>query len=66
MNYPDTRPTWGLRYWEGYFHVHLMWMHWRTGHWLANRTVAHQRYKTLERALKAFEEVDGAVMIFPV
>jgi hypothetical protein len=65
MNYPDVRPTWGLRYYDGHFHLHLMWMHWKTGYWTATRTVS-RRYKTLDLALKTFEEIDGAVIIFPV
>lgn len=65
-NFPDRRPTWGLRWWQGFYHVHLMWMHWRTGHWTASRSMVRKRYRSLERALKDFEKIEGAVIIFGV
>jgi hypothetical protein len=66
MDWNDCSPTWGLRWGEGgYFYLHLMWQHWRTGHWTATRTVS-RRYATLEMALKQFETIDGVIMIFPV
>jgi hypothetical protein len=64
MNYPDVNPTWGLRYYDGHFHLHLMWMHWRTGYWTATRTVS-RRYRTLDIALASTRDI-GAVMLFPV
>lgn len=66
MNYGDPCPTWGLRWYQGYFHVHLMWMHWKTGQWTSSRSMVRQRYRKLEQALKAFEKIEGAVVIFGV
>jgi hypothetical protein len=65
MNYPDVNPTWGLRYYNGHFHLYLMWMHWNTGYWTATRTVS-RRYKTLDIALKELADIQGAFIIFPV
>lgn len=61
--------TWGLRYYEGYFYAHLMWMHWNTKQWQASRSLIRKRYRTLEQAIKSLESangVDSVVMIFPV
>ena len=66
MNFGDPRPTWGLRWYQGYFHVHLMWQHWKTGRWTSSRSMVRKRYRKLEQALKAFEKIESAVMIFPV
>jgi hypothetical protein len=66
MNWGDRSPTWGLRWWRGYWYVHLMWMHWKTGQWCSSCSMTRQRYRSLERALKAFAGVNGVVMIFPV
>jgi len=60
----------GLRWCKGYFHLHLMWSHWKTGQWCSSRSMTHnKRYKTVEAALKQFEHNNGVnvvVMIFPV
>jgi hypothetical protein len=65
MNYPDTKPTWGLRYWQGNFHVYLMWMHWKTGQWVSSRSMIRREYQNLEAALKELGGITGVVMIFP-
>jgi len=60
--------TCGLRWWRGYFHLHLMWSHWKTGQWCSSRSMIRKRYKTIEAALKQFEHNNGVnvvVMIFP-
>lgn len=66
MNYPDMSPTWGLRYYQGHFHLHLMWMQWRTGQWMSQRSLIRAKYKTLDRALLELRSMVGTVMIFPV
>jgi hypothetical protein len=65
MNEPDRSPTWGLRYWNGHFHVHLMWMHWKTGYWTSSRSMIRKEYHSLEAALKELDGITGVVMIFP-
>jgi hypothetical protein len=62
-----TESTYGVRWrTDGYFYVSLMWMDCLPPHcWLSSALMVHKRYKSLERALKAFEGDNYVVMIFP-
>ena len=59
----------GLRWWNGYFYLYLMWSHWKTSQWCASRRLlGNRRYKTIEAALRQFGDNNGVnvvVMIFP-
>jgi hypothetical protein len=57
--------TFGIRWWDGYFWVHIMWMHWKTKAWCSQRCQSRYRYRSLERALLSCQNA-GAVIIFPV
>lgn len=62
---PKYHATWGIRWERGYFRIHLMWMHWNTQRWCSSVAVTRKHYQKLETALKQFDGVYGAVMIFP-
>lgn len=58
--------TYGIRYYNGWFVVHIMWMDvFPPRQWRSSRFMISRRYKTVETALMTLEKAD-AVMIFPV
>lgn len=61
-----TGTTYGIRWYKGYFHIHLMWVNALPPHqWLSSRRMFRRHFLTLDRALNYLEKAD-AVMIFPV
>lgn len=57
--------TWGLRWWKGYYHLHIMWMQYSPPHhWRSTRL--RDRYLSISSALNQLKDLDNQVMIFPV
>jgi hypothetical protein len=57
--------TFGLRYWNGYFHFHVMWMS-LTPPYGWNSSRMRNRYRDLDKALRHIDTKDTVVIIFPV
>lgn len=60
--------TYGIRYYNGRFHLHLCWLDAEPPHhWRSSRHMLRKSYRSLPEALNALKGVtDVAIMIFPV